>query len=97
MQTENNSPILDTSWISVVNSVMFLNRIRRVVGFEFGKETEKDVFRLFTSLGQKKKDILFAFLTQTFISTPGKNLNQVVSLVAPLPFLSLLLFPHHVL
>ena len=96
MQTENNSPILDTAWISVVNSVMFLNRIRRVVGFEFGKETEKDVFRLFTSLGPKK-GILFAFLTQTFISTPGTNIKQVVSLVVPLPFLSLLLFPHHVL
>ena len=55
MQTENNSPILDTALISVVNSVMFSNRIRKVVGFKFGKETEKDVFRLFTSLGRRKR------------------------------------------
>ena len=61
------TPILDTAGISDVNSVMFLNRIKKMVGFEFGKETEKDVFRLFTSLGQRKRYLFFAFLTQTFI------------------------------
>ena len=61
------TPILDTAWISDVNSVMFLNRIKKMVGFELGKETEKDVFRLFTSLGQRKGYLFFAFLTQTFI------------------------------
>ena len=70
MQTENNSPILDTAWISVVNSVMFLNGIRRVVGFEFGKETEKDVFRLFTSLGQKKKVFYLHFLLKSSFVLP---------------------------
>ena len=38
-----------------------------MVGFELGKESEKDVFRLFTSLGQRKGYLFFAFLTQTFI------------------------------
>ena len=61
------TPILDTARISDVNSVMFLNRIKKMEGFELGKETEKDVFRPFTSLGQRKGYLFFAFLTQTFI------------------------------
>ena len=52
---------------------------------------------VFLRAWDEEKGILFAFLTQTFISTPGTNINQVVSLVAPLPFLPLLLFSHHVL
>ena len=31
-----------------------LNRIREMVSFELGKETEKGVFRLVTSVGQRK-------------------------------------------
>ena len=40
--------------ISNVDSVMFINRIREMVSFELGKEIEKDVFRLVTSVGQRK-------------------------------------------
>ena len=32
--------------ISAVDSVMFVNRMREIVSFELGEETEKDVFRL---------------------------------------------------
>ena len=41
--------IVHTSWISNVDSVMFLNRIREMVSFQLGKEIEKDVFRLVAS------------------------------------------------
>ena len=34
---------------------VFLNRIREMVSFELGKKIEKDVFRLVTSVGQRKK------------------------------------------
>ena len=96
------TPILDTARISDVNSVMFLNRIKKMVGFELGKETEKDVFRPFTSLGQRKGYLFFRFSHSNLHFakqniTSGTNMNQVVSLVAPLPFLLLLLFSHHVL
>ena len=37
--------------MSVVSCV---NRIREMVSFELGKEIEKDVFRLVTSVGQIK-------------------------------------------
>ena len=37
---------------SNVDSVMFVNRIREMVSFELGKEKEKDVFCLVTSVGQ---------------------------------------------
>ena len=39
-----------TARIRDVNSVMFVNRIREMVSFELGEETEKDVFRLVTSV-----------------------------------------------
>ena len=31
-----------------------VHRIREMVSFELGKEIEKDVFHLFTSVGQRK-------------------------------------------
>ena len=34
---------------------VFLNRMIEMVNFELGKEIEKDVFRLVTSMGQRKK------------------------------------------
>ena len=95
------TPILDTARISDVNSVMFLNRIKKMEGFELGKETERCVSS-FHELGTKKRVFVFCFshsnlhfATQNI--TSGTNMNQVVSLVAPLPFLLLLLFSHHVL
>ena len=39
---------------SNVDSVMFVNRIREMVSFELGKEIEKDVFRLVTSVGREE-------------------------------------------
>ena len=32
----------------------FVNRMRKIVSFEIGDETEKDVFRLVTSVRQRK-------------------------------------------
>ena len=47
--------VLDTARISNVDSVMFVDRkIREMVSFELGKEIKKDVFRLVTSVGQRK-------------------------------------------
>ena len=47
--------ILDTARISNVDSVMFVDRkIREMVSFELGKEIKKDIFRLVTSVGQRK-------------------------------------------
>ena len=43
-----------TARISFVNSIMFVNRVREMVSFELGKEIEKDLFCLFTSVGQRK-------------------------------------------
>ena len=37
---------------------MFLDRIREMVSFELGRGIEKDVFRLVTSVGQRKQKIL---------------------------------------
>ena len=42
----------NTVRISNVDSVMFVNRIREMVSFERGKEIEKDIFCLVTSVGQ---------------------------------------------
>ena len=46
-----------TARISNVNSVKFVNRriIKETISFEFGKEMEKDVFCLVTSVGQRRK------------------------------------------
>ena len=47
--------ILRTARISNVDGVMFADRkIREMVGFELSKEKKKDVFRLVTSMGQRK-------------------------------------------
>ena len=46
--------VLHTAMSSNVNSIMFVNRIREMVSFEFGKEIEKEVFCLVTSVGQRK-------------------------------------------
>ena len=34
---------------------MFVNTLREMISFELGKEIEKDVFRLVTSVGERKK------------------------------------------
>ena len=39
---------------SNVDSVVFVNRIREMVSFELGKEIEKEVFRLVTSVGREE-------------------------------------------
>ena len=47
--------ILRTARISNVDGVMFVDRkIREMVGFELSKEKKKDVFRLVTSMEQRK-------------------------------------------
>ena len=38
--------VLHTARISYVDSVVFVNRIKKMVSFELSKEIEKDVFRL---------------------------------------------------
>ena len=48
------TPVLNTTRISNVDSIMFVNRIREIISFELSKETEKDVFCLVTSAGQGK-------------------------------------------
>ena len=45
--------VLHTARISNVDGVMFVIGIRDMVSFELGKETEKDVFLLVTSVGQR--------------------------------------------
>ena len=49
------TPVLNTTRISNVDSIMFVNRIREIVSFELSKETKKDVFCLVMSAGQRKK------------------------------------------
>ena len=51
--------VLHTAWISNVDSVMFVNRTREMGSFGPRKEIEKDVFRLVTSVRQRKN---FEFL-----------------------------------
>ena len=46
--------VLHTARIRNVGSVMFVNRIREMVSLELGKEIEKDVSRLVTSVEQRK-------------------------------------------
>ena len=47
--------ILHTARISNVDSVMFVDgNIGGMVSFELGKQIKKDVFRLATSVGQRK-------------------------------------------
>ena len=48
------TPFLNTTRISNVDSIMFVNRIREIVSFELSKETKKDVFCLVMSAGQGK-------------------------------------------
>ena len=38
--------VLHTARISIVDSVMFVNRLRKMVSFELGKEIVKDIFRV---------------------------------------------------
>ena len=45
----------NTARISNVDSIMFVIRLKEMVSFEFSMETEKDVFCLVTSMGQKEK------------------------------------------
>ena len=42
--------VLHTARISNADSVMFMNGIRKMVSFELGKEIERDVLRLVTSV-----------------------------------------------
>ena len=49
--------VLHTARISNVDGVMFVIRIRDMVSFELGKEIEKDVFLLVTSVGKRKTSV----------------------------------------
>ena len=53
--------VLHAVRISDVSSVMSVNRIRKMVSFDFGKEIERDVFLLVMSMGQRK-NTYFNFL-----------------------------------
>ena len=53
--------VLHIARISNVDSVTFMNGIREMVSFELGKEIEKDVFRLVTSVA-----CLLSFNTNRF-------------------------------
>ena len=44
--------VLHTTWISDVDSIVFVNRIKKMVSFELSKEIEKDVFRLLCNLSR---------------------------------------------
>ena len=44
-----------TARISNVNSVKFVNRMKEMISFEFGKEMEKDVFLSCHKCGSMKK------------------------------------------
>ena len=46
--------VLHTVRISNGDSVMYVNKIREMVSLELGKEIEKDVLRLVTSVEQRK-------------------------------------------
>ena len=46
--------VLHTVRISNGDSVMYVNKIREMVSLELGKEIEKDVLRIVTSIGQRK-------------------------------------------
>ena len=46
--------VLYTVRINNVNSVMFVNRQRKMVTFELSKEMDKDVFHLVTRVEQRK-------------------------------------------
>ena len=43
-----------TARISNVDSLMFVNKMRKMLSFELSKEIDKDVFSLITSVGQRK-------------------------------------------
>ena len=45
--------VLHTVRISNGDSVMYVNKIREMVSLELGKEIEKDVLRIVTSIGQR--------------------------------------------
>ena len=44
----------DSSYRSMEILTMFVNKIREMVNFELGRGIEKDVFRLVTSMRQRK-------------------------------------------
>ena len=46
--------VLHTVRISNGDSVMYENKIREMIILELGKEIEKDVLRIVTSIGQRK-------------------------------------------
>ena len=50
-----------TATINDVNSVMFVNKIREMVNFELDDELEKDIFRLFMSVRQRKNSKYLAY------------------------------------
>ena len=50
-----------TATIDDVNSVLFVNKIREMVNFELDNELEKDIFRLFMSMRQRKNSKYLAY------------------------------------
>ena len=48
--------VLHTAKIGNVDTVMFLNKRRKMVNFELGKEIEKDVLQSCHECGAKKKN-----------------------------------------
>ena len=62
---------------------LIFNRIRERVGFELGKEIEKDGFRLVTSVGQKKKFFYQEYFFLPRVLTPivlkRKNIDNNIN------------------
>ena len=66
---------LYTAKISNVDSIIFINRIRKIVGFELVKEIEIDVFRLVTSVKQRKNSEFSFVLNRHMAAYCMKTLN----------------------
>ena len=70
-----------TATINDVNSVMFVNKIREMVNFELDNELEKDIFRLFMSMRQRKnsKYLAYSRASQVWGSIPHARLLCLVA------------------
>ena len=68
---KNRTCILHNARISSVDSIMFVNRIRKMLSFEFSKEIEKDIFFILSQVKGQRKNFI-ALLTIESLCLSGR-------------------------
>ena len=68
--------VLHTIWIRIVESIMYANRIRKMINIELGNEIKKHVFPSFITVIRARLSIIYCLGGRRIFGKRGVKLEQ---------------------